>query len=128
VFNGSILLVTLIGAPSLGLRRWRWLACGAVVQMATQLWACATPAAAQSEGFWQEPGPRRNGLLYIPVMLSLVVDTLVIRRLAIAWPHAGEASISYMNYATTLMQFPHGLWRPRSASPFCRPCRAGIPD
>lgn len=112
LFNGSILLVTLIGAPTLGIASMAvgWLA-GAVVQMATQLWGLRDARLRPSlRGFWQEPGLRRIGLLYIPVMLSLVVDTLVIRlvsyRLA---AHAGEASISYMNYATTLMQFPHGL-------------------
>ena len=112
VFNGSIVIVTVVAAPTLGIRAMAvgWLV-GAAVQMGLQsiglrdarLWPTL-------RGLFHEPGLRRIGLLYIPVMLSLIVDTLVIRlvsyRLA---AQAGEASISYMNYATTLIQFPHGL-------------------
>ncbi len=112
LFNASIVLVTVIGAPALGITAMAvgWLV-GAVVQMVTQLWGVRDARLWPTlNGFWQEPGLHRIGRLYIPVMLSLVVDTLVIRlvsyRLA---AHAGEASISYMNYATTLIQFPHGL-------------------
>ena len=112
VFNGSIVAVTILAAPTLGIAAMAvgWLV-GAAVQMGAQLWgvrdARLRPAL---RGLWQEPGLRRFALLYTPVMVSLFIDTLVIRlvsyRLA---AQAGEASISYMNYATTLIQFPHGL-------------------
>lgn len=111
-FNGSIVIVTILAAPSLGIAAMAvgWLV-GAGVQMGVQLLALRDarlwPAL---RGLWQEPGIRRIIALYVPVMFSLIVDTLIIRlvsyRLA---AQAGEASISYMNYATTLIQFPHGL-------------------
>jgi putative peptidoglycan lipid II flippase len=59
---------------------------------------------------WRHPALRRIGLLYLPVMFSLVMDTLIIRPFSynIA-SQTGEGSISYMDWATTLIQFPQGL-------------------
>ncbi len=112
MFNGTIVVVTIIAAPSLGIEAMAlgWLV-GAVVQMAAQMWGLRDGRLFPSlRGWLASPGLRRIGLLYLPVMFSLVIDTLVIRlvsyRLA---SQAGPASISYMNFATTLMQFPHGL-------------------
>lgn len=112
MFNGTIVIVTLIAAPSLGISAMAvgWLV-GAAVQMGAQVWGLRDGRLFPSlRGWLESPGLRRIGLLYLPVMFSLVIDTLVIRlvsyRLA---SQAGPASISYMNFATTLMQFPHGL-------------------
>lgn len=112
LFNGSIVLVTLITAPTLGIASmaFGWLV-GAAVQMAAQLWGVRDGRLLPTlRGLWRSDGLRRIALLYLPVMFSLVVDTLVIRlvsyRLA---SEVGPASISYMNFATTLVQFPHGL-------------------
>jgi putative peptidoglycan lipid II flippase len=111
-FNGSIVLVTLIAAPTLGIAAMAlgWLV-GALVQMVMQMAGLREAhLRLRLKGLLSEPGVRRIALLYLPVMFSLVVDTLVIRlvsyRLA---AQVGEASITYMNLATTLMQFPHGL-------------------
>jgi len=112
VFNGCIVLVALLVAPTLGITAMAlgWLV-GAVVQMGMQfvglrdarLWPTL-------RGAWSNPGLRRIGLLYLPVLFSLVIDTLVIRVVSYHLAsQAGEASISYMSYATTLIQFPHGL-------------------
>ncbi len=112
VFNGCIVLVALLTTPTLGITAMAlgWLV-GAVVQMGMQfvglrdarLWPTL-------RGAWSNPGLRRIGLLYIPVLFSLIIDTLVIRVVSYHLAsQAGEASISYMNYATTLIQFPHGL-------------------
>ncbi len=112
MFNGSIVVVTLLAAPSLGITAMAvgWLV-GAGVQLGAQMLALRDARLGPTlRGLWQEPGVRRIVTLYVPVMFSLVIDTLIIRlvsyRLA---SQAGEASISYMNYATTLIQFPHGL-------------------
>lgn len=112
MFNGAIVIVTLIAAPSLGIAAMSlgWLI-GALVQMAAQGWGLRDARLFPTLRGWRvSPGLRRIGLLYLPVMFSLVIDTLVIRlvsyRLA---SQVGPASISYMNVATTLMQFPHGL-------------------
>lgn len=112
MFNASIVVVTLVAAPTLGISAMAvgWVV-GAVVQMSAQVWGLRDGRLFPTvRGLWTSPGVRRIGLLYLPVMFSLVIDTLVIRlvsyRLA---SQVGPASISYMNVATTLMQFPHGL-------------------
>lgn len=60
---------------------------------------------------WRHPALRRIALLYAPVMFSLVMDTLVIRFFSynLASQTGIDGSISYMNWATTLIQFPQGL-------------------
>ncbi|TVR20451.1 MAG: murein biosynthesis integral membrane protein MurJ [Anaerolineaceae bacterium] len=59
---------------------------------------------------WRHPALRRIGLLYIPVMFSLVMDTLIIRPFSYNLASGtGQGSISYMDWATTLIQFPQGL-------------------
>ena len=58
---------------------------------------------------WRHAGLRRIGALYAPVVASLVVSRaqiVVDRNLA---SHTGEQSIAWMDNATTLFQFPHGL-------------------
>ncbi len=129
-FNGCIVLVTAIFAPDLQWRiQWSgglplyylarpqegitvvalgWLA-GAVAQFIIQL------AGARDGRFslwfdWQHPALRRAALLYAPVMFSLVMDTLIIRPFSYNLAsQTGEGSIAYMNWATTLIQFPQGL-------------------
>lgn len=59
---------------------------------------------------WRHPALRSILLLYTPVMFSLVMDTLVIRPFSYNLAsQTGEGSIAYMNWATTLIQFPQGL-------------------
>lgn len=81
MFNGTIVVVTVIAAPGLGIEAMAlgWLV-GAVVQMAAQLWGLRDGRLFPSlRGWLASPGLRRIGLLYLPVMFSLVIDTLVIR-------------------------------------------------
>jgi putative peptidoglycan lipid II flippase len=59
---------------------------------------------------WNHPDIKRIGMLYIPVMFSLVMDTLIIRPFSYNLASGtGAGSISHMDYATTLIQFPQGL-------------------
>lgn len=60
---------------------------------------------------WRHPALRQIAALYAPVMFSLVMDVLVIRLFSyrLASEAAFEGGIAYMNYATTLIQFPQGL-------------------
>ena len=55
------------------------------------------------------PGLRRIALLYTPIVLGLVISQIQVaidRNLA---SHTGEQSIAWMQNATHLIQFPHGL-------------------
>lgn len=59
---------------------------------------------------WRHPALRAIALLYVPVMFSLIVDTLIIRPFSYNLAsQTGSGSIAYMNWATTLIQFPQGL-------------------
>ena len=132
VFNGCIVLVTLALAPSLA---WQpslaerleifplvlsrpasgivavalgWLA-GAAAQMLLQMPGLRLRRLRFSFN-WRHPALKSIGLLYLPVMFSLSMDTLIIRpfsyRLA---SMTGDGGIAIMNWATTLVQFPQGL-------------------
>ncbi|MBN1964688.1 MAG: murein biosynthesis integral membrane protein MurJ [Anaerolineae bacterium] len=112
LFNGGIVVVTLLAAPTLGITAMAlgWLI-GALVQVLAQLIGLRDARLWPTlRGVLREPGVRRIGKLYLPVMFSLVIDTLVIRLVSYNLAsQTGEASISYMNFATTLIQFPQGL-------------------
>ena len=132
LFNGCIVLVTLALAPSV---TWLpqlsarvevfpfvvarppggitvvalgWLV-GAAAQMLLQMPGLKLRRLRISLN-WRHPALRSIALLYLPVMLSLSMDTLIIRpfsyRLASL---TGDGGIAIMNWATTLVQFPQGL-------------------
>lgn len=83
---------------------------GAIVQMMIQMPGLELSKLRISFN-WRHPALKSVVFLYAPVMASLLMDTLVIRffsyRLASQSDIVG--SISYMNQATTLIQFPQGL-------------------
>ena len=132
VFNGGIVLVTLALAPSLALMPQAaigsfeapfqvarpsagiiavavgWLV-GAVAQMLLQMPGLRLRRLRLSVN-WRHPALRSIGLLYLPVMLSLIIDTLVIRPFSYNLASQTiEGGIAIMNWATTLVQFPQGL-------------------
>ena len=132
VFNACIVIVTLALAPSLALipqlERGSldtpffvarpadgimvvavgWLA-GAVAQMLLQMPGLRLRRLRPSLN-WRHPALKSIGLLYIPVMLSLVMDTLIIRPFSYNLASQTiEGGIAIMNWATTLVQFPQGL-------------------
>lgn len=130
VFNGAIVLITLTFAPHFEviptwtgtLPDWRfarpddgvtivavgWLV-GSIVYMLLQL-PGLRGARLRLTLYWRHPGIRRIALLYTPVMASLVLDTLVVRLFSYNLAsQTGAGGIAYMNWATTLIQFPQGL-------------------
>jgi putative peptidoglycan lipid II flippase len=131
VFNGSIVVIALLFAPPVQLQpalqanglvtltRARpetgivvvalgWLV-GALAQMALQF-PGMKGARLRLTLNWRHPALRQILKLYAPVMFSLVMDTLVIRTFSYNLAsRTGEGSIGYMNWATTLIQFPQGL-------------------
>jgi putative peptidoglycan lipid II flippase len=131
VFNGSIAALTfllappeqvitsmsgaqvhwIVGRPAWGVQAaaFGWLV-GAYVQMIMQL-----PGL---KGFrfrlsfnWRHPAVKQIVRLYIPVLFSLVIDTLVVRLFSynLATNSGIAGSTGIMNWATTLIQFPQGL-------------------
>ena len=132
VFNACTVLITLALAPALA---WQphlqggvtaypfllarpaggimvvtlgWLI-GAIAQMLLQLPGLELRRLRLSVN-WRHPALLSIALLYAPVMFSLVMDTLVIRPFSYNLANqTGAGGIAYMNWATTLIQFPQGL-------------------
>ena len=109
-FNLTIVITTfaLVGQIGIQAAAFGWLL-GAIVQLALQ-WAGLRGIAVRVRVLWRHPGVRTIALLYTPVMFSLALDVLINRPFSYNLAsHTGEGSISTMDYATTLVQFPHGL-------------------
>lgn len=132
VFNACTVLITLALAPSLTLQAHLqqvptaypfvlarpadgiivvalgWLI-GAVAQMLLQL-PGLNPRRLRLSFNWRHPALLSIAALYAPVMFSLVMDTLIIRPFSYNLANqTGAGGIAYMNWATTLIQFPQGL-------------------
>lgn len=131
VFNGSIALITLLFVPgheltislsysplmpytlarppyAITVVAISWLL-GSVMQMALQMFGLKL-SRLRFVLNWRHPALRSIALLYMPVMFSLIIDTLIIRPVSYNLAsNTGRGSISYMNWATTLIQFPQGL-------------------
>lgn len=83
---------------------------GAAVQMALQLPGLKL-SRLRLRFDWRHPALRSIALLYAPVMFSLLLDAVVIRFFSynLASRTGIEGAFSYINFATTLIQFPQGL-------------------
>jgi putative peptidoglycan lipid II flippase len=106
-FNGTIVLAALIRPDQITSLVWGLLL-GSVFQVVLQL-----PALRDARLRWtldlRHPAIRRIIRLYLPILAGLIVNQLAIMlsyNLAI---RTGDQSLNYMNYATTLYQFPLGL-------------------
>lgn len=105
-FNGTIVVAALVSGKIEGLV-WGLLL-GSIMQVVVQM-----PALRDSRIRWrldwQHPAIRRIIRLYLPILGGLVVDQVaraLSYNLAI---RTGDASLTYMRWATTLIQFPLGL-------------------
>jgi putative peptidoglycan lipid II flippase len=109
-FNACVVAVMVLFAPQWGIASAAigWLT-GALVQLILQF-PGMRGARLRLTLNWRHPVVRRIARLYAPVMASLIMDTLIIRPVSYNLAsQTGEGSISYMAWATTLVQFPHGL-------------------
>jgi putative peptidoglycan lipid II flippase len=111
IFNATIVAVALIGVWQFG-----WgiealalgLLLGAILQVGLQLPALAGVRLRFVLDL-RHPALRRIGKLYLPVIFGLVISQVAIaldRNLA---SRTGEQSIAWMQFATTIIQFPLGL-------------------
>lgn len=115
LFNLSIVLATMALAPYIGIEG---VAVGWVLGALAQLFLQAgglrgtrlRMAILSLPRLLAHPGLRRIGLLYLPVLLTLIVDVVINRPFSynIA-SQTGEGNIAYMNWATSLREFPMGL-------------------
>ena len=109
MFNLGIVLSTILFARSLGVYALAvGLLAGSVLQVILQL-----PGIRDTQLSlvidWHHPAIRRIARLYLPIALGLIVDMIsrgISYRLAST---TGDQSIAWMDYATTIMQFPLGL-------------------
>jgi putative peptidoglycan lipid II flippase len=134
VFNGSIVLATIFLSPSFQFTpavnldtipvRVDWIMArppdaisaaaigwliGSLAQLGLQFFGMRG-SSLRASFRWNHPAVRKIGRLYLPVMLSLIMDTLVIRPFSLNLAsQTGDGSIGYMNWATMLIQFPQGL-------------------
>lgn len=109
-FNLTIVAMTAAFAQQIGITAAAlgWLL-GAIVQLVIQ-WPGLQGIHLQLHFLWRHPGVRTIALLYVPVMFSLVLDVLINRPFSYNLAsRTGEGSIAYMEWATTLVQFPQGL-------------------
>lgn len=106
-FNATMIVVALLRPTEISSLAWGLLL-GAVLQVVLQLPALRD-AHWQWRLDWRHPAVRRIIRLYLPIVGGLVINQAVIwisYRLAI---QAGDESVTYMTYATTLYQLPLGL-------------------
>jgi len=110
-FNGTLVIVIVLLAPVIGIERAAigWLI-GAAIQCGLQ-WVSLrrAPIRLRVRGALKHPGVRKIGILYIPVMASLIFDVLINRTFSYNLASRTEGSIAYMNWATSLREFPMGL-------------------
>lgn len=112
VFNLMIVAVTIAFHNQIGITAAAvgWLV-GATVQLLIQIPHLRdAQLLPRFKGVLSHPGVRTIGLLYAPVMFSLALDVLINRPFSLNLAsRTGEGNIAYMDWATTLIQFPHGL-------------------
>jgi len=109
VFNAAIVACALILGSRLGIASMAvGLLAGAALQVVFQLPGLRD---ARLRPAWdlRHPGLRQIGKLYLPVILGLAINQLAIILSYNLASRASEEGIAWMQYATTLIQFPLGL-------------------
>ena len=107
IFNSTIVIIALLQPDRIESLAWGWLV-GSMMQV-----LLLVPGLRDGRILprfnWSHPAVRRIIILYTPIAAGLVVNQIAIwisYRLAIL---TGDNSVTFMNYATTLVQFPQGL-------------------
>lgn len=110
VFNAAMVIVTLLLHEHLDVASMALgLLIGAFLQVVLQL-PGLRDARLRFRLNLKHPGLRRIAVLYAPIVLGLAFDILISRPISYNLAsRTGEGGISWMGYATTLIQFPQGL-------------------
>jgi putative peptidoglycan lipid II flippase len=107
IFNGSIVIAAIVRRDQIESLVWGMLI-GSFLQIVFQLPALRD-GRFRFQLNWKHPAIRRILILYAPIVVGLLVNQIAIwisYNLAIL---TGDNSVTFMNYATTLYQFPLGL-------------------
>ncbi len=111
LFNGTIVVTMVLLAPAIGIERAAiGFLFGAILQLAFQfggLWR--EPLRLRLRGVLSVPGVKRIGLLYLPVLVSLIMDIFIRLFSYNLASQLGDGNVAYMNWATSLREFPLGL-------------------
>ena len=109
IFNAAIVLVALLGAGQWGIHSMALgLLMGAILQVALQVPGLRVMRFTPGLDL-RDPGLRRILRLSLPIFAGLVISQIAVgidRNLA---SRTGEQAIAWMQYATTLIQFPLGM-------------------
>jgi putative peptidoglycan lipid II flippase len=109
IFNASVVAAAILLGPRLGVTSMALgILAGGIFQIALQapgLRGIRLKFALD----WRHPALRRVARLYVPVAASLIISQVAVYLSVNLASHAGEGSLAWMNYATTLIQFPLGL-------------------
>jgi len=109
VFNAAVVVVALLFGHRWGVLSMAvGLVLGAALQVALQL-PGLRGARLRPVFNLHHPALARMGRLYLPILVGLVVDMLAVLLSYNLASHTGDSSISWMQYAATLIQFPLGL-------------------
>ncbi len=109
IFNAGVVLMALLLGRLLGVRSMIvGLLAGATFQVLFQL-PGFRDARLRCAVDLRHPALRRIVGLYIPILIGLGVDTLAVLLSYNLASRVGEGSISWMEYAATVIQFPLGL-------------------
>ena len=107
VFNTTIVIIALIQPDKIESLAWGWLV-GSIMQVLL-LVPGLRDGRIRPLFSWSHPAVRRIIILYTPIVVGLIVNQIAIwisYNLAIL---TGDNSVTFMTYATTLVQFPQGL-------------------
>mgnify|MGYP001044552142 CR=1 FL=1 len=109
IFNAGVVAVALLLGRRYGVRSMAYgLLVGSALQVAFQL-----PGLRDAQLRFvidlRHPALRRIGRLYLPILVGLVVDTLAVFLSYNLASRIGGGSISWMEYAAKIIQFPLGL-------------------
>ncbi len=107
ILNGTVVAAALLRPEEIDSLVWGLLI-GSVLQIALQLPALRG-AAIRPRARWRHPAIRRILWLYLPIVASIAINQLVVALSYNLANRTGDESLTYMRYATTLIQFPLGL-------------------
>jgi len=109
VYNACVVVVALLFSQRLGVASMALgILVGSVIQIALQAPGLRGLRLRPTLDL-QHPALRHIARLYIPVAASLVISQVGVYLSYNLASYTGASSLGWMNYATTLMQFPQGL-------------------